>query len=580
MQQRIYGVETEYALSFETQDRRLRSQDVGALFNHLERALLERYRALKSDSFGRNPTAQNDGINIREGYFLESGARFYYDTGHVEWATPEATTAQQAVLYELAGERTLAEVAQMIPAPHGGRLLLVKNNIDFHGATYGCHENYLVQRRATQREDQVFFDRLVEQLVPFLVTRQIFCGAGRVGAADPRAARDVGYQISQRADFIQYIRSQDTRSDRAIVNQKDEALGDTRRYRRLHLIVGDSNMSPYAAILKLGTTGIVLRLIEEEALHDVPVLDDPVEAVKAISHDLTCRGALLLADGEPSDPIKIQRYYLDAARSFFEHHPPSDATRQVVDMWQATLDDLMIDPLRLADRVDWVIKWRYLMEPQLSKVGTDWRQIAAWNDLIQRLAHEGSGKNGLSAEQYARHQHYLSQHGLSWNDYADQRRLHYALRELDLRYHDIDPGRSLYYTLQRAGKIRQLFNAFDNALIRDAQVRPPHDTRAQLRAQVIGAAHERGEKDTTTLDWGQIGLSHPHSTVSLDDPFSLTHPDIDRYLRGGAGRAARKRTKRTPDADDAESDILVLSEEMIDEADGGLRNWFKRLLRR
>ena len=534
MERRVYGLETEYALSFEAKDRRLRSPDPGALFNHLEEALLSHYLTLESDSFGRDPNARRDDIEIREGRFLESGARFYYDTGHAEWATPETTTPQQAVLYELAGERTLIELARSILLPHGGRLLLVKNNVDYmHGTTYGCHENYQVQRSGSGRKDKAFFQRLVQQLVPFLVTRQIFCGAGKVGCTDPRAARHVGYQISQRADFIENVMSKETRSERAIINARDESLGDEKRYRRLHLIVGDSNMSPYANILKLGTTGTVLRLIEEGALENVPVLADPVEAIKAVSRDLTCQQPLLLQDGRKLSPIKLQKAYLEQAQRFFETRTADEATRQILEMWRCMLDDLAIDPMRLADRVDWVIKYRYLLEPQLTKARATWPQVAAWSHVIENLQRENGSSSSQgstpSAEQYARYQHFINQYQLNWGDYTTHRRLYFDLRERDLRYHDVDPEHSLFYALQEAGLVA---GVFDDTQVMAAQRQPPQDTRARLRAEVIRWAHREGRAHSTSLDWGRIEFTAPRRTVRLDDPFTLTQQEVDRHLKG------------------------------------------------
>jgi hypothetical protein len=531
MQRRIYGVETEYAVSLEAADRGLLASDQGALFNALEQALLARFDTLEADSFGRLPgSGRADGIEIREGRFLESGARFYYDAGHVEWATPECTTPRAAVVYELAGERTLSELARELPLPAGTRLLLLKNNVDYAGgATFGCHENYLVARGAGKAADDALFRRLVAQLVPFLVTRQIFAGAGKLGAAG--AQERVGYQISQRADFITTVISPETRSARAIVNQRDESLGDARRYRRLHLIVGDSNRSAWANFLKLATTGLVIELIENRALAEVPELADPVAAIKAVSRDLTCRQPIPLRGGGSLGPIDVQYRYLRCAERFVERHQGGGESEQILACWRGVLDDLAADPVRVAGRVDWMIKRHHLFEPRLRETGTGWERVGAWGRLLAELERDrGQLLARLpvpSAEQCARLQFYLDRHGLRWQDYPAQRRLHFELRERDLRYHDIDPDRGLFAALERAGVAEPLVEPRE---VLGARVAPPSDTRARLRAEVIRWAHRQGHRDTL-LDWGKVTFPQPGGTVQLDDPFCATRPELERLLR-------------------------------------------------
>ncbi len=519
MKRRIYGIETEYALGIETKDGSIQSFDPGELYSYLETSILKHYLALRADSFGRNTADQRSRIEIKEGFFLENGARIYYDTGHAEWSTPETTTSREAVLYEIAGEQILSELAKSIFFPNGSRLFLVKNNVDYaHRTTYGCHENYLVKRIQNLNQDQAFFKHLVEQLVPFLVTRQIFCGAGKLGSHSDSYG---GYQISQRADFIECVTSQETRSERGIINERDESLGNNINYRRLHLIVGDSNMSPYAAILKLGTTGIILRLIEENALKNYPVLYDPVQAIKSVSRDLTCSQPLALKNGEPVNPVKLQQWYLNQALHFFQTHELDQDSKQILSMWQNVLDDLSTDPMRLADRVDWVIKLRYLLEPPLEKTGTSWQEIAAWKGLLENLFQENNGiqLSKPSERQYARYQRYVNQYHLNWNDYETQYRLYFSLRERDLRYHDIDPEKSLYYYLAHKGILAP---GFDDEQIEIAKRQPPSDTRARVRSEIIHWAYNDGVNEQTLLDWGCIQLPSASHPIFLDNPFEIS----------------------------------------------------------
>jgi Pup-ligase protein len=527
MQRRVYGMETEYGLNLETRGQRLPRLDPGMLFTHLERTLLDRYASLEGDSFGRSPDAEQGPIQIREGRFLESGARFYYDTGHVEWATPEAATPRQAVLYDLAGERTLVELAAAAGFPHGSRLLLVKNNVDYaSGATYGCHENYQVERRPGKRDDEAFFAGLTAQLVPFLVTRQIFCGAGKLGSSDPRTA--AGYQISQRADYIDAIASVGTRGARAIVNTRDETLGDPSRSRRLHLILGDSNRSSHAALLKLGSTGMVLRLVEERVPGEVPELAEPVAALRTVSRDLSCTAALPLRRGGTLTAIEVQRLYLERAERFRAGADPT--TREVLDGWRRALDDLACDPMLLADRVDWAIKLAHLHATRLARAQTRWREVGAWSLLFARLR-RGDGTvpevTELTPLQAARHQFLIDRHRLRWADYAVQRRLYFELRELDLRYHDLDPEHSLFSLLESSGLVRR---EMDPDQVVAAQRRPPEGTRACARAEAIRWAHARGRAGAVLLDWGRVSLPPPAGMVTLDDPLAATHPPLSRAL--------------------------------------------------
>lgn len=529
MERRIYGIETEYGMAEETAERRLRASDPGKLFNALEAALLSRFASLEVDSFGRDPARTENGeIATKEGRFLECGARVYYDAGHVEWATAECLSARQAALYELAGERTLAELASHITLADGNRILLLKNNVDYaHERTFGCHENYLFPRGASRSADGALWDRMVRELVPFLVTRQIFTGAGKLGSADQSAP----YQISQRADFIQSVVSTETRSERGIINSRDESLTGDRHYRRLHLIVGDSNRSSFATILKLGTTGLVLQLIEKAVLRDVPVLADPVAAIRAVSKDLTCRRPLRLAGGKSATALEIQEYYLEAARRIAN----GDDVSQLLDDWQTVLDQLRADPTCAADRVDWLIKYHHLLGPRLARAGVRWDEVAAWDRIFAELRKSrGAGEERLappSTSECARFQYLLNPLRLNWDDFALQHRLYFELRECDLRYHDIDPERGLFSLLERAGLVnkRPPFSAGEVAA---AQTEPPA-SRARLRAEVIRWAGQHDHRSDTLLDWGRVAFPGPRGAVELADPFATENKQLARRLGDG-----------------------------------------------
>jgi len=566
VEKRVCGLETEYALSFEARDSQLRNLDAGAIFGDIEAILPQTHLTLEADSFRRNPTGQHDAIAIKEGWFVESGARCYYDAGHVEWATPETTSAQQAVLYELAGDRTVLALARSVPMARRGRVMVIKNNVDYvHGHTYGCHENYQVVRRRSAREDRAFFRMLVQQLTPFLVTRQIFCGAGKIGCADPQAARTVGFQLSQRADFIERELSPETRAERAIINERDESLSG-QRYRRLHLIIGDSNLSPYASILKLGTTRITLHLIEQSALQHVPRLVDPIAALKAVSYDPTCRVLLPTVDGQCLSPIALQRLYLDTAQQVLRE--PDQATYQVLSMWQDTLDQLERDPLLLRDRLDWVAKQYYLFNPLLKQEMTTWEEVAAWSYVIDQLRCEDTAQTGRpTSQQYARYQHILQRHGLDWSAYEAQRQLYFQLRERDLRYHDLDSEYGLFALLQARNLMLRLY-ANEEAIV-TACNHPPGDTRAVARARVIRWAHETGRAAEVLLDWGriQIGGGNPR-IIQLDEPLELYEGMLDSVLRVLHG------------TDDQQDEIRLLGEVQCELPPRGLRALLRRFMSR
>ena len=272
-----------------------------------------------------------------------------------EYSTPECTNPRAAVIWDKAGERVMAEAAvKAATVPGAAPIQLYKNNTDNKGASYGCHENYLM-RRSTPFAD------IVRNLTPFFVSRQVVCGAGRVGqGAD---GRNEGFQISQRADFFEVEVGLETTLKRPIINTRDEPHADPEKYRRLHVIIGDANMSEVSTYLKLGTTALVLAMIEERFLDGDLALETPVAELRAISHDPTCRHLVTLRDGRRMTAVQLQMEYLDRARKFTEDRYGADVdemTADVLDRWESLLGRLAEDPMLTSRELDWVAKLELL----------------------------------------------------------------------------------------------------------------------------------------------------------------------------------------------------------------------------
>jgi proteasome accessory factor PafA2 len=378
---------------------------------------------------------------------LANGARLYNDHGHPEYATPECRTLYDLVAHDRAGERIVLACARA-RSPEGS-VRIFKNNTDFHGMSYGCHEGYLIRR-------DVPVEALIAGLLPFFVTRQIYAGAGKVGVegGGPFADRCV-FQLSQRADFFDVEASVDTLHRRPIVNTRDEPHATPHAYRRVHVIVGDANMSEFATALKVGTTQAVLELIQS-GWEPFFRLRDPVLAIKEVSRDPSFRWLVTLADGQTISAVELQRIYLrDAKRLLAGADPETD---WVLREWEAVLDALEKDPGTLADRVDWVAK----------------------RDLLQQFR---------EAEE---------------RDWRDD-----ALRSLDLAYHDVDPEAGLYHALEQAGAVQRVV---DDAAIERAMVEPPADTRAFLR----GLCVTRYAPHIQRIGWARVGLGDGAHTHWLD----------------------------------------------------------------
>jgi Pup amidohydrolase len=355
---------------------------------------------------------------------LPNGSRYYVDHAHPEYSSPECSNARDVVIWDKAGERILEDSIRAAHeiVPDGEKVSIYKNNSDGKGNSYGTHENYLMDRSTA-------FPNIVKHMTPFFVTRQVYTGAGKVGAEN--GASDVGFQISQRADFFEVEVGLETTFKRPIINTRDEPHADPERYRRLHVIVGDANVAEISTYLKVGATSLVLKMIEDDFITDDFSLAEPVKSMRAVSHDPTCRTTLALADGRKLTAVELQWEYLRLAKKYTQDNGSDEVTDDVLDRWENTLDALERDPMTLSDQLDWVAKMSVL-------------------------------------------EAYRERDGLEWD--------HPKLRLVDLQYHDVDRDKSLYRKLVHNGKIRRLVS---DAEIEWAMDHPPEDTRAYFRGECL-----------------------------------------------------------------------------------------------
>ena len=289
---------------------------------------------------------------------LTNGARYYVDHAHPEISTPEVTTAREALVWDRAAEEIVRASMQHVRSllPVGSEIIVHKNNSDGKGNSYGCHENYLIARETP-------FGRMASQITPHFVTRQVFCGAGKVGCELPGRPNDhVAYQLSQRADFFEEEIGLETTLKRPIVNTRDEPHADAQKYRRLHVIVGDANMSEVATYLKVGTSAIVLAMIEDDELGDEWLLGNPVAAIRQVSHDPTLEQTIMLRDGNRATALEVQWGMLERARKYEQSHGldcvGEGIGADVLAKWETVLTGLESDPESVANWVDWVAKQR------------------------------------------------------------------------------------------------------------------------------------------------------------------------------------------------------------------------------
>ncbi|MCA0330100.1 MAG: Pup--protein ligase [Actinobacteria bacterium] len=453
MERRIFGIETEYGVTCTFRGQRRLSPDEVA-----------RYLFRRVVSWGRSSNV-----------FLRNGARLYLDVGsHPEYATPECDVIPELVTHDKAGERILEGLlvdAERRLQEEGiaGDVYLFKNNTDSAGNSYGCHENYLVGRHGE-------FSRLADTLIPFLVSRQIICGAGKV-LQTPRGAV---YCVSQRAEHIWEGVSSATTRSRPIINTRDEPHADAERYRRLHVIVGDSNMSETTTMLKVGSTDLVLRMLEHGTVLRDMTLENPIRAIREISHDPTGRKTVRLANGRELSALQIQTEFLERARDFAERRgllaDPDGIHARVLDLWTRAVTAVDTGDLSLVEReIDWVIKLR----------------------LLER---------------------YMAKHDLPLSSPR--------IAQMDLAYHDITRTRGLYYLLEKRGAVARV--SHDLAIFQAKSV-PPQTTRAKLRGEFIKRAQER--RRDFTVDWVHLKLNdQAQRTVLCKDPFRAVDERVEKLI--------------------------------------------------
>ena len=439
---RVMGIETEYGISVPGQPGANAMVTSSQVVNAYHSATAAKARRTRWDFEEENPLRDARGFDLSRdtadasqltdedlglaNVILTNGARLYVDHAHPEYSGPECTDPLAATLWDKAGERVMEEAAAQASAiPGTAPIQLYKNNTDNKGASYGCHENYLMSRATP-------FAEIVRYLTPFFVTRQIICGAGRVGrGAD---GREDGFQISQRADFFEVEVGLETTLKRPIINTRDEPHADPEKYRRLHVIIGDANMSELSTYLKLGTTALVLSMIEDRFLAADMSIDGAVAELRNVSHDPTCRHVIPLRDGRKMTAVQVQMEYMELARKYTQERfagDVDDLTADVLDRWESALLTLADDPMRLAGKLDWVTKLQLM---------------------------DG----------------YRSRDGIGWS--------HPRLQLVDLQYSDVRADRGLYNKLAAAGRFERLLDEPD---VRDAVTNPPEDTRAYFRGRCL-----------------------------------------------------------------------------------------------
>lgn len=450
MERRIFGIENEYGVTCTFRGRRRLSPDEVA-----------RYLFRRVVAWGRSSNV-----------FLSNGARLYLDVGsHPEYATAECDDLKELVAQDRAGERILeglmVEAQDRLKADGiDGEIYLFKNNTDSVGNSYGCHENFLIAR-----DDKL--SHLTDLFIPFLVTRQLICGAGKIH----HTGRGANFSLSQRADHIWEGVSSATTRSRPIINTRDEPHADAEKYRRLHVIVGDSNMSETTTLLKVGSADLVLRMIEAGFPMRDMTLENPIRAIREISQDISGHKLVRLANGRELSALDIQAEYLMRVNDFVDrygyHNPVTD---QILDLWERVLKAIDSEDHSLVEReIDWVIKYK----------------------LLDR---------------------YRTMRQLTWSDPR--------IAQLDLAYHDIRRDRGLFYLLEKQGAVSRVVSDLD---IFQAKSVPPQTTRAKLRGDFVAKAQEQ-HRDFT-VDWVHLKLNdNTQRTVLCKDPFRAVDERVDRLL--------------------------------------------------
>jgi len=449
MKRRIFGLETEYGIVCTSNQPNGKPLSIQNTVMYLFREIIH----------GR----------MYPDVFLENGARFYQDIGcHPEYATPECDDVIDLVIHDKAGERIVAQLARsaerrMKSDGIDGKISVFKNNTDTPGNTFGCHENYLMDRRVT-------FRQLASKLIPFFVTRQVFSGAGKI-----KPEKSGSYSISQRAQHIREEISIATTTARGIINTRDEPHADREKYRRLHVIVGDSNMSEFTNFLKISTTNIVLRMIEDGFIQQRFNLRNAVRAIQQISDDISCTRKIELEDGKWLSAVELQQEYLEIAKRYLEQNDSDFITDQTIIHWEYVLKCLSTDPMRLDQELDWVIKKK----------------------LVDK---------------------YASSRKLKWSSAK--------VAMLDLQYHNIRTDQGLYYKLERDGLVRRIT---EEKKIEHAIRYPPETTRAKFRGRFVQLCNEK--KIACGVNWSYIQLYEPYQKLFLStDPLQAEYEEASKMI--------------------------------------------------
>jgi Pup amidohydrolase len=443
---RIMGTETEFGISVlgtPTANPMLTSSQVVNAYA----ALSARSRRARWDFEEESPLRDARGFDLSRSaadpsqltdedvglanLILTNGARLYVDHAHPEYSTPECTNPRDVLRWDKAGERVIAAAGAAVDVPGQNPIVLYKNNTDNKGASYGAHENYLMPRSTP-------FPDIIRHLTPFFVSRQVVCGAGRVGIGQD--GHGAGFQISQRSDYFEVEVGLETTLKRPIINTRDEPHADPEKYRRLHVIIGDANLSEISTYLKLGMTSLVLALVEERVISSDLAIDGPVGALHQVSHDASLRHLVTMKDGRSMSALDIQENYLEMARKFVADRYGDDADEQTVDVlerWESVLTRLRHDPMECRRELDWVAKLSLL-------------------------------------------ESYRDRDGLEWDDPK--------LMLIDLQYADLRPAKGLYHRLLSRGSIDRLLT--DDEVTR-AMVEPPEDTRAYFRGRCLAKYPDR-----------------------------------------------------------------------------------------
>ncbi|HYN76109.1 MAG TPA: depupylase/deamidase Dop [Candidatus Limnocylindria bacterium] len=458
---RVMGIETEYGISVVGQPTANAMLASSQIVNGYA-GIVVRGRRPRWDFDEENPLRDARGFDLSRdladesqltdedlglaNVILTNGARLYVDHAHPEYSSPEVTNPLAAVRFDAAGVRIMEEASRRAAAAEPGPLItLYKNNTDNKGASYGTHENYLMSRATP-------FGSIVKHLTPFFVSRQVVAGSGRVGIG--QEGLDHGFQLSQRADYFEVEVGLETTLKRPIINTRDEPHADAAKYRRLHVIIGDANLSEISTYLKMGTTSLVLAMIEAGFLPDDLGVHHPVAELHAVSHDPTLRHLVTLSSGRRLTAVQLQTEYAEQARKFVEDRYGSDADPQTLDVltrWESVLDRLADDPTRCSRELDWVAKLNLL-------------------------------------------QGYRDRDGLDW----DAAKLH----AIDLQYSDVRPEKGIYHRLLAAGRLDRLLT--DDEVDR-AVTDPPEDTRAYFRGECL----RRYPEQVAAASWDSVIFDIP-----------------------------------------------------------------------